>query len=83
LERSGRDAIAPSKAKIVVDGARPVDDAAVNKNFPARRQAQAENFCLLAALHGNEKLSSSTAHATWSLEIRFNFDEAAIGCAWS
>jgi hypothetical protein len=58
LERSGRDAIALSTAKIVVDGARPADDAAVNKNFPARTQAQAENFCLFAALHGNENVFS-------------------------
>jgi hypothetical protein len=32
----------------------------------------AENFCLLAALHGNVKRPPSTAHATWSIEIRFN-----------
>jgi hypothetical protein len=29
------------------------------------------------------KLLESTAHATWSLEIRFKVDEAAIGCAGS
>jgi hypothetical protein len=59
-----------SKAKIVVDGASPADDAAVNKKFPPDTQAQAENFSVLAALHGNKRLQS-TAHATWSLEIRF------------
>jgi hypothetical protein len=69
LERSGRDAIALSKAKIVVDGASPADDATVNKNFPTDKQAQAENFCLYAALHGNVKRLQSTVHATWSLEI--------------
>jgi hypothetical protein len=58
-----------STAKIVVDGASPADDATVNKNFPTDKQAQAENFCLYAALHGNVKRLQSTVHATWSLEI--------------